>query len=42
MTRAQNIPITVLTAMATAVVLFLLFDVWLHAAMPQGVLGLAW
>ena len=19
-----------------------LFDVWLHAAMPQGVLGLAW
>jgi putative tricarboxylic transport membrane protein len=34
----QNIAISV----GLPIVLFLLFDVWLNAAMPPGILGLAW
>ena len=34
----QNVAVSI----GLPVALFLLFDVWLNAAMPQGVLGLAW
>jgi putative tricarboxylic transport membrane protein len=34
----QNIAVSI----GLPIVLFLLFDVWLNAAMPPGVLGLAW
>jgi hypothetical protein len=34
----QNIAVSV----GLPVVLFLLFDVWLNASMPPGVLGLSW
>jgi hypothetical protein len=34
----QNIAISV----GLPIVLFLLFDVWLNASMPSGILGLSW
>jgi putative tricarboxylic transport membrane protein len=34
----QNIAVSV----GLAIVLFLLFDVWLNASMPSGILGLSW